>query len=672
MDADHLPGWLSGAGHTIAGGVRQVRIVLYSLLAVGLATLLSQTIWFQHLGNGLADAMFDPQDIAASQRVILVLVDEESVQASGKFPYDRMAMASAVRLIGDAGAKRVFLDTGLTSPNDEASDTALEEVMSSLGPQRLAIITGRLFPGSKAPWSKPIERFNAKATQVSFDAIRDVDRRVRRINTISPGGVATAGEWLATGATTPSPKENLFIDFSADPRRIERVTITQLLSPGFDTSIFKDRLVILGMSVSADGYTLPVPLYGWISRPEIVALTTIAALSEIKIEPIDSRVMLAITAALTAIMAVIMAPINFAAGLIVLIVFGIGWFQVVLRIHGETGILVPYLPPLLASLIAWQTLSFQHSPIMKFMRRAQARLLGVGQAALLTAIDVIVDPAIVFDKSGNVLGANGAFLRLRVDGASRSGSISRIEEVLGEESARLVEALADENAGTSSRTLDICVSSASQSARHYHVTVGRVRSPKGLLGIASFRDITEARARESELTTLAFRDALTGLANRVAFQSRLSTLETSPAQDPFAILLIDLDGFKKVNDTLGHHAGDLVLRGVADRIRALLRPDDMAARLGGDEFVVICKGADEARPVAVARAIVDELTRVFDIEGVPAHIGGSVGIAMWPHDDDRSSAVLKKADIAMYAAKQQKPAIARHGSDGPVILSRAA
>ena len=163
-------------------------------------------------------------------------------------------------------------------------------------------------------------------------------------------------------------------------------------------------------------------------------------------------------------------------------------------------------------------------------------------------------------------------------------------------------------------------------------------------------DITEKRRAEERIEHLARYDALTGLPNRSHFQEQFETVMARGR--PCALLFIDLDQFKVVNDTLGHPCGDALLCQVADRLRKVMKPSDVIARLGGDEFVVLreLKGpTDEAS--LVAQRIVRTLSEVFTVESHQFVIGASIGIALAPRDGTSFEQMLKCADLALYSAK---------------------
>jgi diguanylate cyclase (GGDEF)-like protein len=154
----------------------------------------------------------------------------------------------------------------------------------------------------------------------------------------------------------------------------------------------------------------------------------------------------------------------------------------------------------------------------------------------------------------------------------------------------------------------------------------------------------------------AVTDDLTGLGNRRHLLARLdeSIAATRAEHGELALLLIDLDGFKELNDTLGHYAGDEVLRQIGPRLREALQTDDTLARLGGDEFAVVLAPGDEASASAAGLRLRRALERSFGVGGIRVHIDASIGIALFPEHADDALGLLQRADIAMYEAKRTR------------------
>ncbi|MGM0553730.1 MAG: diguanylate cyclase domain-containing protein [Pseudomonadota bacterium] len=169
---------------------------------------------------------------------------------------------------------------------------------------------------------------------------------------------------------------------------------------------------------------------------------------------------------------------------------------------------------------------------------------------------------------------------------------------------------------------------------------------------ANMRDLEESHR---QLEYAAHHDSLTGLPNRAFFNKQFidAIQDSAVASQPMAILYLDLDQFKQVNDTLGHHAGDQLLRLAAERIKGCLRSSDLLARLGGDEFVAVLKKADIEVAKRVAEKIVTVLGEPFVLDGKEAKVGTSIGISVYPVHGEEDEALIRCADNAMYLAKSE-------------------
>jgi diguanylate cyclase (GGDEF)-like protein len=178
---------------------------------------------------------------------------------------------------------------------------------------------------------------------------------------------------------------------------------------------------------------------------------------------------------------------------------------------------------------------------------------------------------------------------------------------------------------------------------------------EGTLIMDSARMRQAAEVHMNELTRQAFHDSLTGLPNRKLLLDQAETaVEIAGATGTrVALLLLDLNGFKQVNDTVGHHAGDVLLQLVGKRLQGVVRRPDLVARLGGDEFSVLLTGSpDEKAAIEVGDRICERLREPFDIEGEPVRIGASIGVAMFPEHGTEVAELMREADTYMYQAKR--------------------
>jgi diguanylate cyclase (GGDEF)-like protein len=175
-----------------------------------------------------------------------------------------------------------------------------------------------------------------------------------------------------------------------------------------------------------------------------------------------------------------------------------------------------------------------------------------------------------------------------------------------------------------------------------------------LLFRLNMRELSRRLEAEAIASQQARRDPLTGLPNRRSLLERLETAIPSAQRHghQLALLYVDLDGFKQVNDTLGHTAGDELLRQAAERLKHSTRAEDIVARLGGDEFLIALPLVENAQDVALASArIVQAIARPYAIHGHEARVSASVGVAMYPHDGDNLQQLVAHADTALYTAK---------------------
>lgn len=187
-------------------------------------------------------------------------------------------------------------------------------------------------------------------------------------------------------------------------------------------------------------------------------------------------------------------------------------------------------------------------------------------------------------------------------------------------------------------------------ARQIEQEVGKER-----IILLAIEDITERKKYEEKIQQMAFHDSLTGLPNRKLFSDRLGIVlaQAKRNKKKVGIVMLDLDNFKDVNDTLGHDVGDTLLKAVAERLSGTLRKSDTVARFGGDEFVLIFPDMEVIEEaIQVVQKIIDRFNKPFLIDTHQLVVTTSIGIAVYPNDGMDEEILMKNADIAMYQAKQ--------------------
>jgi len=196
------------------------------------------------------------------------------------------------------------------------------------------------------------------------------------------------------------------------------------------------------------------------------------------------------------------------------------------------------------------------------------------------------------------------------------------------------------------------------------VRVSPVKDNEGLTThyVAVLEDITEQKAQREALEFMAMHDSLTDLPNRSLFYDRVfqSILNAEHEQKSIAVMLMDLNHFKVINDTLGHHVGDMILKKIAARLQMGVKSYDTVARMGGDEFLVLLTDVDEKLAMSIANRLLDIVRRPLSVEGHNFDIGMSIGVALYPRDGDDPDQLIQRADVAMYSAKALSSGIAMY------------
>ena len=286
-------------------------------------------------------------------------------------------------------------------------------------------------------------------------------------------------------------------------------------------------------------------------------------------------------------------------------------------------------------------------------KQSSLRSVAAALPMLLPYLNSVRHGLLLIDEHGRVILASGQSLRLL---SSQNAPISE-----GSSVRHVLRAVRDSSGDHWAHVRAQLHRSFTQAASStFEITLQDHLLDVGMYPVAdhgwavTFEDVTARRAAEVQADEMARHDVLTGLPNRLLLRERLkeAVLRLQRTGEACAVLLIDLDRFKPINDTLGHPMGDALLQKVADRLRSTVRPTDTVARIGGDEFVILQTGVQEAANTqALARRLVDLIGRTYMVDGHLLTIGASVGVALAPGDGSDADTLLKNADLALYRAK---------------------
>src|SRR5690606_28268611 len=474
-------------------------------------------------------------------------------------------------------------------------------------------------------------------------------RAMRTASEFADTTVPTMSAWLA--GAEEAPAREILIDFSIDPTSIPLLSYVDVLHGWFDPAAVAGKSVLIGSVAIELGDWRSVPHYRALPGALVQALAseTIAqdralhrvggwpaalgaALLILGLGPVFGRLpwrrallllatcLLSITGLGILLQAFAAIAVDSSAGLIGLVLaFGVATLG---RIEHQARALVGHVGPL---------------PTKDRMMRQ--------------LVDNSFDAIVTFDAGGQVLSYNRA--------AERIFGVP-MEDVVGHSIRRLLPDQRHSSFKTLAQTGGIHELEAEHgSGRRFPVeaTFSRMQVDEKWVGIAILRDVTERKLQEAELERMALHDSLTGLPNRTLLNNRIEHAIRSAQRtgDHMAILLLDLDRFKDVNDTLGHQVGDQLLTEVGPRLERPLRSTDTVARLGGDEFAILLVGpTDLQRAWRVAERVVEALRHPFSIQDLTLEVGISIGVALYPEHGTTANELLQHADVAMYAAKRDQ------------------
>jgi diguanylate cyclase (GGDEF)-like protein/PAS domain S-box-containing protein len=303
----------------------------------------------------------------------------------------------------------------------------------------------------------------------------------------------------------------------------------------------------------------------------------------------------------------------------------------------------------------YDALEQQHLANVAALREAAQRALAI--------LDNLLDGVITFSEHGLIESFNKAASQIfgyaTAEAIGRTAAMLMPSELAARNDAQLQQSEIDGAFFVIGQSIETVGQRKDASVFPISLSVSKVERSGESLFVAVVRDITQQRNAKDEIQRLAFYDPLTQLPNRRLLQDRLeqALITSARTAQQGALMFLDLDHFKQLNDTMGHDLGDELLKQVATRLKTCVREGDTVARLGGDEFVVLLEGLSPAshesaaHAEAIAGKVLHALGQTYQLRGHPFESTPSIGIVLFPGEDDNTEALLKKADVAMYQAK---------------------
>ena len=620
--------------------------------------------WLHPLDNALTTTRMEMRRTAPTGSVVVVDIDEKSIAEIGSWPWPRRLHAELIDRLRALGASEIALDIDFGSPTNPNDDSSLEAALSrSQGRTILSAFVQKpsAGPAARPVYDRPLDRFAANAWVGSVSVRQDRDGIVRRFGygLIVNGQIVPSVPTLLAGGLGEAGGDFL-VDFGIDLTAIDHVSAIDILRGNGEAARIGGKKVIVGAQAIELRDFFNVPVYGAVSGALLQAAATETLLQKRVLRETNSAVAIAGLFAL--------ALLAFAIGrarwwLLVGALFGAAATieAAATLIQAKSGLALATAPwhaglAILAMIVLLSEIDF--GELLRSVLKARAKN---AQTLLNRVVTDSFAGFVVIDEDGMIRAASRTASELLGHSFDLTGSSART--VLPEELSAKVDAVfavhGFERTTRRSTAVSIRRDDGQKRLFEHSITVSEVESEGaegGMRKVAclTFADVTEQKEEEARIARLARFDSLTDLPNRNQLIERVEEAFASDDSDirSSAVVCFDLDGFKKMNDTLGHRFGDLLLRAVAERTTGLLPEGALVARLGGDEFAAIFPGrnaGDDA--VEFATRAVAAIAKPFQLAGHQAIISASAGVALADSRDQGADDILMRADVALYRAK---------------------
>jgi len=627
--------------------------------------LVSKKIEIQQWDNLFYDFESSLKTTAVDDHIVILAIDDISLSKLGKWPWSRALHAGIIDRLTEAKVEAVALDILFMEPDlmFPENDRLLATAIRKNGRVVLPVLTTVQNEGVIV--TKPLSEIAEAAAQLvhvnmHFDkqgVVRDLDLSVKVINNSTIPAMALALHHLTVEQTSSlnySEGGRMLINYQGPPGHFKQISYVDVL---LDKNVLKQlqgKIVLIGMTASGVGNRIATPVSKKLHLMSGIELhaNALSTLQSGRItHALNWSIYTVITIFLITIPVFLFRLLTPAYALVLVVIFSILTVVVSTIVLNQVFLWFSPLPTLLCLFVSYPLWS------KKKVEQLNHSLFTVNAKATST-LEAIGDAVITTDDSDCI-----EFMNPAAENMFATSLVKVKKKPFSELFTRLdFKGFEELSLGVLTKLGKKTEIQAICNVKGEEIAVRVSSSPmydekKRPLGMVyAFNDLTEIINIHRKISFVATHDALTKLPNRILFQDRIqqSIVKANRESLQFAVLFIDLDGFKKINDAMGHHYGDELLQLVADSLSQWVRKSDTIARWGGDEFVVLLENLASLSDAAdIARKIVDGLANSMLINQQEVFVTSSIGISLFPEDGEEANTLIVKADAAMYSVKKQ-------------------
>jgi diguanylate cyclase (GGDEF)-like protein/PAS domain S-box-containing protein len=618
------------------------------------AFAISAGTWFAGTFATLDNAYVDLQtrwlQEEISSEIVIVEIDARSLKELGVWPLRRSQHAELLDKLSEAGAARVFLDIDFSAPSTAIEDARLESAIASASSTILLPAFWQPISQQAAGLvlSAPLPAFAAHAQLGLVNLVPGKDGLVREVPDFSDLSAELLPVWAQVSNEASRTTGDLRLDYRIAPSSFRRISYVDAVRGAIDVAL-EGATVFVGATALELGDIVAVPVHRALPGVIVQAIAAESAQSSRSLADATPTQILLALAPWIPLCGWLLRRVNWRRTPLTALALILSALAICASLYSLADITVPISPFVIAAIIVL-TGSLLASLNIESLRAWRALLHTRDQDALLReVVENSSDAILTLDARGNVRTANPTALSI----------LGKTEhELIGTPLVSLAPALVDALQPAASRH-ETRVYRADGSCVVLEVTTAHLDWDDERITTVTMHDVTVQRTREAELRHLAQHDTLTGLPNRAFLAERLAaalnigTSEGTIAGGTIALLMLDLDGFKEVNDTLGHSMGDALLIELSARLSHFVNEDRFVARVGGDVFAVLWNVQRPEELEELAQQLLLIVEEPILIKGIPVSLGTSIGIARYPEHARDPESLLQRADVALYVAKRK-------------------